>query len=92
MTTLNLIDMEEKYYIRNEGYLGNALLWWAENGRGYTCDIRYAGKYTKEQAERICERPEDTAYKCEYIDGLTQAQKLIVDCQYVSDSERLWKP
>jgi len=28
----------EYYYIRNEGYLGNALLWWAKGG-GYTCDI-----------------------------------------------------
>ena len=46
--------MEEKYYIRNEGYLGNALMWWREGNKGYTCDIREAGKYTKEQAENIC--------------------------------------
>ena len=84
--------MEEKYYIRNEGYLGNALMWWKEGNNGYTCDIRQAGKYTKEQAENICKRPQDTAYKCEYIDGLLHAQKLIVDCQYVDEAERLWKP
>ena len=87
-----LFIMEEKYYIRNEGYLGNALMWWKEGNNGYTCDIRQAGKYTKEQAENICERPQDTAYKCDYIDGLLHAQKLIVDCQYVDEAERLWKP
>ena len=35
------------YYIQN-GYVGNAILWWAENSRGYTTDFTKAGKYTKE--------------------------------------------
>lgn len=85
--------MEEKdlYYIRNEGYLGNALLWWHKSRNGYTCDIRQALKVTKEEAESICKRPEDTAYSVEYIDNNVQAQKLIVDCQYVSISEQFFK-
>ena len=84
--------MEEMYYIRNDGYSGNALIWWREGGKGYTSDIREAGKYTKDRAENICKRPQDTAYKCDYIDGLLHAQKLIIDCQYVDEAERLWKP
>jgi hypothetical protein len=84
--------MEEMYYIRNEGYLGNALIWWKKGSNGYTCDIRNAEKFTKEEAEKICKRPQDTAYKCDYIDGLLHAQKLIIDCQYVDEAERLWKP
>lgn len=44
-------DNEKLYYIRNEGYVGNALVWWAENSKGYTTDIRKAGKYTFEEAE-----------------------------------------
>lgn len=81
----------EMYYIRTEGYLGNALMWWREDKGGYTCDIQEAGKYTKKEAENICKRPQDTAYRCEYIDNLLHAQKLIIDSQYVDDTERLWK-
>lgn len=80
----------EYYYIRNEGYLGNALTWWKRGG-GYTCDIRQAEMFAQEEAEKICERPEDSAYNFKYIDSLTEAQKLIVDCQFVSDEKRLWK-
>lgn len=80
----------EYYYIRNEGYLGNALLWWAKGG-GYTCDIRKAEMFTEEQAKSICKRPEDSAYNYKYIDNLAESQKLIIDSQYVDDSKRLWK-
>ncbi len=82
----------EKYYIRNEGYIGNALVWWKEGNNGYTSDIRQAGKYSLEEVKRICKRAEDTAYKCSYIDNLIHSHKLIIDCQYVDESERLYKP
>lgn len=87
---LHLITNNIMYYIRNEGFVGNALIWWGKNNNGYTSDIREAGKYTKEQAENICKRPEDSAYECEYIDNLIEAQKLIVDAQYVDDEKRLF--
>jgi hypothetical protein len=83
---------EKMYYVRNEGSLGNALIWWKKGCNGYTCDIRYAEKFTKEKAEKICKRPQYTAYECEYIDNLLIAQKLIVDCQYVDGGMQLWKP
>ena len=83
---------KEMYYIRNEGYLGNALIWWKEDRRGYTCDINKAHKFTITEAVNICKiRSEDTFYKCSYIDNLSEAQKLIIDCQYVIESERLGK-
>lgn len=84
--------MSKKYYIRNAGYIGNALIWWGENRKGYTSDIRKAGKYTYDEAKSICERPEDTAYEVEYIDHLLDAHKLIIDCQYVDSSQQLFKP
>jgi len=86
---LNLKIMDKKYYIRNEGYLGNALIWWKIGG-GYTCDIRQAAKFTEEEAKKICERPEDSAYSFEYIDELSEAKKLIVDSQYVDHRMRLF--
>jgi hypothetical protein len=84
-------ENEEMYYIRNEGYVGNALLWWCENSGGYTTDIRKAGKYTLERAKQICKRDVDSAYKCSYIDNLLISQKLIIDCQYVDSKERLFE-
>ena len=80
------------YYIRNEGYLGNALIWRSEDGNGYTCDINKAGKFTKDRAMSIClTRDEDSAYPCDYIDNLLEAKKLIIDSQYVCENERLWR-
>jgi hypothetical protein len=82
---------EKMYYVRNEGFLGNALLWWTKGCNGYTCDINNAHKFTREEAESTCKRPQDSAYRCDYIDKLEKAKKLIIDCQYVDNSERLWK-
>ena len=79
----------EYYYIRNEGYLGNALMWWRKGG-GYTCDINQAEMFTEEEAKKKCQRPEDSAYNFKYIDQLTEAKKLIIDSQYVDESKRLW--
>lgn len=80
------------YYIRNEGYLGNALMWWTKGCNGYTCDIRNAHKFTEEEAKKQCEsRYQDTAYECDYIDNLEESHKLIIDCQYVDEEKRLWK-
>ena len=42
------MEKEKFYYIQN-GYVGNAILWWAENSHGYTTDFRKAGKYTEEE-------------------------------------------
>lgn len=56
---------KELYYIRNNsGYVGNSVAWWALNGNGYTCDLKKAQKYTREEALRIVKnRPhQDMAY------------------------------
>jgi len=82
--------MENLYYIRNEGYLGNALLWWTKSMNGYTCDINNALQCTLSEAKEICKRNQDTAYECEYINNLLIAQKLIIDCQYVDEEYRLF--
>ena len=71
------------YYIQN-GYVGNAILWWGVDSKGYTTDFTRAGKYTKEQAEGIIQRPEDRAWPCSYVDANEEAKKLIVDGQYLS--------
>jgi nitrogen fixation-related uncharacterized protein len=80
---------EKLYYIQN-GYIGNAVLWWGIDSKGYTTDFEKAGKYTKEEAKRIIQRPEDRAWECNYVDKNIKARKLIIDGQYL-DSKKCLK-
>ncbi len=42
---------DKKYYIQN-GIVGNCILWWAKDDRGYTCEIEKAEQYTEEEADK----------------------------------------
>lgn len=86
---MNDFNLQENtmYYIQN-GYVGNAILWWAESRQGYTSDIRKAEKFTKEETEKIITRPQDIAWPCDYIDNLIDARKVIIDSQYMDPSFR----
>lgn len=87
----NTKNTEELFYVQNEGYCGNALFWWAKGRRGYTVDIRNAEKFTRDELKGIT-RHQDTAWPCEYIDGLEKSHKLIIDCQYIKLSKAVKKP
>ena len=69
---------EKLFYIQN-GWVGNACLWWAIDSKGYTTDIRKAGKYTQQQTIGIITRPQDVAWECDYVDNCLDAQRLVVD-------------
>lgn len=45
---------EQQYYISTGGYVGNALVLWRENSRGYTSNFDDAGKYSETEAKEIC--------------------------------------
>jgi hypothetical protein len=79
-----------QYYIQNKdrGYLGNAIIFWAKDRRGYTADLNKAHVFTKEEAEQICNRnPEkNKAWNVDYINNNKGIQK-IVDSQYLDESE-----
>lgn len=78
----------ELYYLRTEGFVGNALLWWGKNHRGYTSNILQAGKYTRKEAENICHgRDTEKAYLCSVIDEKEEAKKLIIDSQFISSED-----
>ena len=76
------------YYIQN-GYIGNAILWWAFESKGYTSDINKAGRFTKEEAQKIIKRPQDIAWLCKHVDNNEKAKKLIIDIQYLNTRYRL---
>lgn len=67
-----LVPPEPLYYIQNKGYQGNCLVWWADGGHGYTCDLDKAWKVPHSQAVKICmDRPEQDFPRRAYIvDGL----------------------
>jgi len=79
-----------RYYIQNTnaGYLGNAPIFWAQDSRGYTCDLRKSHKFTESEAIKICMgNPEkNKAWPCEYIDGL-ESNQLVCDSQYLDSSQ-----
>ena len=79
---------EKLYYIQN-GYVGNAILWWGKDSKGYTTEIDKAGKYTHAEAKQIIQRPCDIAWECSHVDGCTKAHKTIIDMQYLNSKKRL---
>lgn len=65
--------MTGEYYLQNKnaGYLGNAPVWWARGGNGYTAYILGAERFTKEKAESFLK--EDglkwAMHKCDDVDA-----------------------
>jgi hypothetical protein len=81
--------MANKMYYIQSGYIGNACLWWAIDSKGYTTEIEKAGKFSKEEAKKIINRPQDKAWECSHIDNCLEARKTIIDCQYLNHKKSL---
>jgi len=83
---------ENLYYIQN-GFVGNAMCWWALDSKGYTTDIKRAHKFSKEEAESILKnnlndkRRNERIWDCNYIDNSLKAHKTIIDLQYLENIE-----
>jgi hypothetical protein len=60
------------YYIQSTGFVGDSLLWWRPDGKGYTTNLDQAWKVTREKAEEICKtRPEeDFMWPSDVVDSL----------------------
>lgn len=84
VTSYNTTMAKEKLYYIQNGYVGNAMCWWAKDSRGYTCDINKAGRYTHEEAKQIIKRPEDIAWLCSHVDNNSLAHKMTIDAQYLN--------
>ena len=57
------------YYVQDSrDFVGNSMLWWRPDGRGYTTDISQAGQY----AERPTDRDTDVLWPVEYINSIAQ--------------------
>jgi len=80
--------MDELFYLQdNRSYVGNDILWWAKDARGYTTDLTKAHIYTKDDAvkQNQC-RETDIPWPKDYIDARSRP---VVDMQYVRVKEAL---
>jgi hypothetical protein len=76
------------YYLQDSrSYVGNDVLWWAKDGKGYTSDLSKAHIYTQDDAmaKNRC-RPSDIPWPCNYINEKTRPA---VDMQYIKHSEAI---
>lgn len=76
------------FYLQDSrSYVGNDVLWWAKNGKGYTTDLSKAHVYSKAEAVRQHEmRETDIPWPKDYIDAKTRPA---VDMQYIKRAEAL---
>ena len=80
--------METLYYIRTEGYSGNALIWWRPNSQGYTSNLDKAGKYGKKEADLICSGSQtELAYLCETVDNNKEGLMRIAHADWFPKSD-----
>ena len=82
-----------EYYLRNvhAGYLGNAPIWWAIDGKGYTAYLEKAHRFSKEDAESFQREDKHKweIYPCDFIDH--NAHK-VFDAQDFRQLEQWRKP
>lgn len=72
---------QEFYYLHNGQYVGNAMLWWRQNGAGYTTNIDEAHKFTREEAYNYHRaRKTDVPWNADHVDA--KALK-VADRQYL---------
>ena len=53
--------MSKKFLVHDKtrGHVGNSMVWWAKDHRGYTCDVNQAHRFTELEAIRVCEEADD---------------------------------
>lgn len=77
----------EFYLQDSRTYVGNDVLFWAKDGKGYTTDLRNAEVFTRAKAQtRHNMRETDIPWPKEYIDQKTRPA---VDMQYIKRDDAL---
>ena len=79
---------DQLFYLQDSrSYVGNDVMWWAHEGKGYTTDLSKAQTYSKDEAQRMHNsRPSDVPWPKDYIDQKTRPA---VDMQYIKRDEAL---
>jgi hypothetical protein len=81
---------DERYYILDRRQVvGNCALWWCPDGKGYTCDLDAAGKYSWDEASS--NRDTDVPVPCELAERLVVKHVRFDHVRQNTDSNN-WKP
>jgi hypothetical protein len=80
--------MSDLFYLQDSRQVvGNDMLWWRENGKGYTTDLREAATFSRDDAQRMHDaRETDIPWPKGYIDARTRPA---VDVQYCKRDDAL---
>lgn len=72
---------KRKYYIHDttRGFVGNSMVWWARDHRGYTCDIREAHVFDEDELHKYLEADDLVAYPVEHVNHRVQHHVTHVD-------------
>jgi len=63
------MGQDKLFYMQDSRqYVGNSMLWWAKECRGYTCDIRRAEIFTLSESKKRTNRPTDVLWPKDFID------------------------
>ena len=79
-------ENERLYYVQDpRSYVGNSMLWWKHDNRGYTCEIRKARVFTETEIKDMdsIQFGEKVAYPKHLIDGRIQHHIDMQSCQPV---------
>jgi hypothetical protein len=65
------MSYRKKFYIQDRrSFVGNSVVWWRPNGKGYTVDLRDAGVYDEDEIKGL--RSTDIPWLVEEINRLVQ--------------------
>ncbi len=72
---------QNDWYLQDKRQMvGNDMMWWAKDGKGYTTDLNKAHVFTKQEAfEHAKHRDSDVPWPKNYIDSISRPA---VDFQY----------
>ena len=66
--------MAEFYVQDTRSVVGNSAYWWRLNRRGYTCDLKQAGRFNEKEARSIERmRGTDRAIPCDLVDAIAES-------------------
>ena len=63
-----MAEEEQLYYVQDERqYVGNCMLWWCPDGKGYTTQIDEAGLFTAKEVRGM--RESEVGWPKEYVEA-----------------------
>ena len=77
---------ERLYYVQDRRtFVGNCILWWAKDHKGYTCHLHKAHVFTEEEVKKL-HRETDIPWPYEIVH---EAASMQVDCQRLPGREQI---